>query len=67
MAGIGPDKAGQIWYRAVTTYMTVLTNFAGARTATLNAAADLYGAGSAEQAAVCQAWTVVGVGTACED
>jgi Zn-dependent metalloprotease len=65
MTGIGADKAGQIWYRAVTTYMTVLTRFAGARTATLNAAADLYGSGSAEEAAVCQAWTLVGVGSAC--
>jgi thermolysin len=65
MSGIGADKAGHIWYRALTTYMTVLTRFAGARTATLNAAGDLYGAGSAEQAAVCQAWTLVGVGSGC--
>jgi Zn-dependent metalloprotease len=65
MTGIGADRAGQIWYRAVTTYMTLLTRFAGARTATLNAAADLYGAGSAEQAAVCQAWFMVGVGASC--
>jgi thermolysin len=66
MTGIGPDKAGAIWYRAVTTYMTVLTNFARARTATLNAAADLYGAGSDEQSAVCQAWQLVGVGATCD-
>jgi thermolysin len=66
VAGIGHDQAGQVWYRALTTYMTLLTNFAGARAATLNAAGDLYGDGSAEQAAVCQAWTVVGVGAACE-
>jgi thermolysin len=65
MEGIGPDAAGQIWFRALTTYMTVLTDFAGARTATLDAAADLFGEGSPEQAAVCQAWTMVGVGAAC--
>jgi Zn-dependent metalloprotease len=46
--------------------MTVLTNFARARAATLDAAGDLYGDGSAEQAAVCQAWTLVGVGAACD-
>jgi thermolysin len=66
MAGIGHDAAGRIWYRALTTYMTVLTNFARARTATLDAAADLYGAGSDEEAAVCQAWQLVGVGPACD-
>jgi thermolysin len=66
MAGIGHDAAGDVWYRALTTYMTVFTNFAGARTATLNAAGDLYGDGSAEQAAVCEAWMLVGVGAACE-
>jgi thermolysin len=66
MTGIGHDRAGQVWYRALTTYMTVLTNFARARAATLDAAGDLYGDGSAEQAAVCQAWTLVGVGAACD-
>jgi thermolysin len=65
MAGIGHDKAGQVWYRALTTYMSVFTNFARARTATINAAGDLYGDGSAEQSAVCQAWTLVGVGSGC--
>jgi bacillolysin len=65
MTGIGADKAGQVWYRAVTTYMTVLTRFAGARTATLNAAADLYGSSSTEWEAVCEAWSLVGVGASC--
>jgi thermolysin len=64
--GIGPDKAAEIWYLAVTHYMTVLTNFKGARTATLNAADELFGATSPERASVCQAWTAVGVGSACE-
>ena len=67
VAGIGHEKAAQIWYRAVTTYMTPLTNFARARTATLNAASDLFGAASPERASVCQAWTAVGVGTACAE
>ena len=41
--------------------MTSNTNYAGARTATLNAANDLYGAGSAEATAVAATWTAVGV------
>ena len=41
--------------------MTSSTNFAGARTATLNAAADLYGAASAEYLAVTNAWAACGV------
>ncbi|KUL26229.1 M4 family metallopeptidase [Streptomyces regalis] len=60
--GIGRDKLGKIWYRALTVYMTSSTNYAGARTATLNAAKDLYGAGSAEYGAVGAAWSAVNVG-----
>ncbi len=60
LAGIGRAKAEKIWYRALTVYMTSSTNYAGARSATLNAAGDLYGAGSAEQSAVAAAWTAVG-------
>jgi thermolysin len=61
VTGIGADAAAKIWYRALTTYMTSSTNFKGARTATLNAAAALYGSGSANYNAVAQAWTVCGV------
>ncbi len=42
--------------------MTSSTNYAGARTATLNAAKDLYGVGSSEYAAVGAAWSAVSVG-----
>jgi zinc metalloprotease ZmpA len=61
LSGIGRAKGEKIWYRALTVYMTSSTNYKGARTATLNAAADLYGSGSAEQAAVAAAWTAVNV------
>ncbi len=61
VAGIGRAAAGAIWYRALTVYMTSSTNYAGARTATLNAAKDLYGAGSAQQNAVAAAWSAVSV------
>ncbi|PJN29277.1 M4 family metallopeptidase [Kitasatospora sp. CB02891] len=63
-SGIGKDKAAAIWYRALTTYMTSTTNYNGARTATLQAAADLYGANSQEQYIVSKAWAAVSLGTA---
>ncbi|GGT07543.1 M4 family metallopeptidase [Streptomyces chromofuscus] len=62
VTGIGRDKLGAIWYRALTVYMTSSTDYAGARTATLDAARDLYGEGSAEYAAVGAAWRAVNVG-----
>jgi len=62
VTGIGRAAAQQIWYRALTVYMTSNTNYAGARTATLSAAADLYGAGSQQHAAVAAAWSAVSVG-----
>jgi Zn-dependent metalloprotease len=61
LAGIGRDAAGAIWYKALTVYMTSNTNYAGARAATLNAAADLFGAGSAQHAAVAATWSAVSV------
>ena len=62
VAGIGQAAAGRIWYRALTVYMTSNTSYAGARTATLNAARDLYGAGSTQHNAVAAAWSAVNVG-----
>ncbi|KOV67914.1 M4 family metallopeptidase [Streptomyces sp. MMG1121] len=61
VTGIGHDKVGRIWYRALTVYMTSSTDYAGARTATLSAAKDLYGAGSTEYDAVAAAWSAVNV------
>ena len=61
LAGIGRDAAGKIWYRALTVYMTSSTNYAAARTATINAATDLYGATSAQTNAVKAAWSAVSV------
>ena len=65
VTGIGADDAAKIWYKALTAYMTASTNFAGARTATLNAATAIFGATSTQYATVCQAWTAAGVGTSC--
>lgn len=61
LAGIGRSAAEKIWYRALTLYMTSSTNYAGARTATLSAAADLYNISSPEYAAVVAAWRAVNV------
>jgi Zn-dependent metalloprotease len=56
------DMAQRIWYRALTVYMTSSTNFQGARNATAQAAADLYGgtAGAAYNS-VQKAWDCVAV------
>ncbi|PWU45635.1 peptidase M4 family protein [Micromonospora globispora] len=61
VTGIGNAKAGAIWYRALTVYMTSRTDYAGARAASLSAAADLYGSGSTEYNTVAAAWSAVSV------
>ncbi|WP_405945964.1 M4 family metallopeptidase [Streptomyces prunicolor] len=63
VAGIGIDNAQKVWYRALSTYMTSSTNYAGARTATLQAAADLFGAYSPTYLAVADAWAAINVGS----
>jgi thermolysin len=59
--GIGISKAEKIAYRAWVHYLHPSSNFKGARTATLQAAADLYGSDSPERDATAQAWSAVGV------
>ncbi|WP_329540955.1 M4 family metallopeptidase [Streptomyces sp. NBC_01358] len=61
VTGIGRDKAVQIWYKALSEYMTSTTDYAAARVATEKAATDLYGADSAELASVSAAWAGVNV------
>ncbi|MFF4754293.1 M4 family metallopeptidase [Streptomyces sp. NPDC002514] len=63
VTGIGRAAALQIWYKALTTYMTSSTNYAGARTAALNAAGALYGTNSAQYAGVGNAFAGIGVGS----
>jgi vibriolysin len=58
---IGPEKAGRIFYKANTDLFTASTTFEQAKTYTIQAADALYGAGSAESAAVNEAWKAVGV------
>jgi Zn-dependent metalloprotease len=64
MAGLGNDAAARIWYRAMTTYMTSGADYAEAREDSVAAAKDLYGAGSAGEAAVWNAFHGINVGKA---
>ena len=62
VTGVGLSKAQQIWYRALSVYMTSSTTYQGARTATASAAADLYGGTcTADWQSVHKAWDAVGV------
>ena len=61
VTGIGRSAAERIWYRALTVYMTSSTKYSAARTATLNAASDLFGATSSQRNAVAAAWSAVNV------
>lgn len=55
------EQIEKVFYRAFTQLMPSNTNFAQARVITLQAARDLYGANSAAERAIAQAWSAVGV------
>ncbi len=62
--GIGTANIGHIesiFYRAFVFYLVPSSNFHDAREATLRAAGELFGSGSAEQSMVQQGWDAVGV------
>ena len=63
-AGVGAANREQIeniFYRAFVSMLPSNATFSMARAATIQAARDLYGAGSAAEQAVIEAWTAVGV------
>ncbi|MEU8521660.1 M4 family metallopeptidase, partial [Streptomyces sp. NPDC048577] len=62
VTGIGRDKAALIWFKALTTKFGSTTNYAGARTGTVDVAKALYGATSPEVTAVENAWAGINVG-----
>ncbi|MFD7259540.1 M4 family metallopeptidase [Streptomyces sp. NPDC059874] len=63
VTAIGRDAASKIWFRALTTGLfRSTTDYAAARVATLQAAADLYGAGSATYNNAANAWAAINVG-----
>ena len=62
--GVGAARRQQIedvFYRAFTQMLPSNATFAVARAATIQSARDLYGAGSAAERALIEAWTAVGV------
>jgi len=58
---VGKDKAEDTYYRALTVYLTANSQFVDARVGIVQAAEDLYGAGSAEATAVGTAFDQVGI------
>jgi len=60
---IGMAKAAAIAYRNLTVYLSANSQYADARIGSIQAATDLYGAGSDEVAQVTAAWCAVGVGS----
>lgn len=60
--GIGMQKAAQIAYRNHTVYLTQNTDYADARSGSIQAAGDLYGLCSGEVLQVRNAWAAVDVG-----
>jgi hypothetical protein len=63
VTGIGIDKAAYIAYRTLKIYLTSDSDYADARTYSIQAAKDLYGAGSQEEQTVTNAWYAVGIGS----
>ena len=64
VTGITIDKAAKIAYRLESVYLSANSTFANARTYGIQAAVDLYGAGSAEVIATTNAFYAVGIGAA---
>jgi thermolysin len=64
VTGVGLANREQVekaFYRAFTQMLPASANFSAARAATIQSARDLYGAGSAAERAITQAWSAVGV------
>jgi Zn-dependent metalloprotease len=61
IGGFAWEKAGAIWYKALTEKLKVDSNFTDAANLTYQAAADLFGSGSLEQKAVQSGWAAVGI------
>ncbi len=60
-ANVGKEKAEQVYYKALTTYLTRTSKFVDARLAVVKAAAELYGASSAVVTAAKAAFDEVGI------
>ena len=60
-SGVGKDKAEKVFYRALDRYLVASSQFVDLRVATMQAAADLYGANSAVSTALKNALDAVGI------
>ncbi len=67
VSGIGLTAAAKILYRTESVYLSASSNYAAARTYSIQAATDLFGATSAQAQAVTNAWYAVGIGPAYTD
>ena len=63
VAGLGLDAAAKITFRMESVYMVASSTYAQARTYSIQAATDLYGAASTQVQSVTNAWDAVGVTT----
>jgi len=63
VAGLGLDAAAKITFRMESVYMVASSTYAQARTYSIQAATDLFGASSAQVTSVTNAWNAVGVTT----
>ena len=63
VTGLGLNAAAKITYRMESVYMTASSTYAQARTYSIQAATDLYGAGAVQVQSVTNAWDAVGVTT----
>ena len=61
LGGFAWERAGRIWYTALTRLLRKDSDFAAAARLTRIAASDLYRKGSREEKAVAEAWKTVGV------
>lgn len=61
VGGANREQIEKVFFRAFTAMMPASADFATARAVTIQAARDLYGAGSPAERAVTQAWSAVGV------
>ncbi|MBK8420749.1 M4 family metallopeptidase [Candidatus Villigracilis saccharophilus] len=61
LGGFAWEKAGQIWYKALTEKLQSNSNFQNAGDLTFEAAGELFGLGSLEQNAIKTGWSEVGI------
>jgi bacillolysin len=64
VTGIGLTDAAKITFRMESVYMTASSTYANARTYSIQAATDLFGATSQQTQSVTNAWYAVGIGAA---